>query len=584
MKKNLWIAVLLVAAFALAAMTGCVNALKEEVDTETYEEYVLDKGFNAWAGQVYQSGWAIGGIVFQGKGDALTVAKDLGYDLEMFQKARYLEIEMPDETYPRSGVDIIWGGEDATGSATGGGGMWNQQPIAGGSGDVDTTFAKKDGNKLRIDLTKALKNYSTYKAATTTKVKIVMQVNAPSYGNVEGLVKKATLLIPNTPPPYVSIKSLTLPGNKLRWTGELELVAKILPDNATNQTVNWAIVGWWADGKDPDIDAADFKLPNLDLSIPGSLDAYEAAKKDLFEKVNWKQEVYVTDNTVFPNTTAFRSVPGIIVAPGKDASVGKFKVRATVKQGEEVGGKTIDVVKNLTVSIVDPEKLFYKLSPTDTTTNTIYWNAVDNGNVSGGTMELFKKSGDLEHTGYTIKFAPGGQYGNSMHYVEVNFTGDDSLSKFKGLKCHYEGKSGDGKKLNGKSVRLKAMVTKPPRTYNPGPFISTVSFPNDYKGFEYVEGGATKYKEYEATLDFEFFKDNSTADGKSGIFSGGVGADLSNATLFGSEGKENAGRFITKDEEDNDINLKTAKKIYFWILPWAEGNTEFTITDIEFYK
>jgi len=73
-----------------------VNPLVVEEDTDTYEEYVLDKGYNAWAGQVYQSGWAIGGIVFQGKGDALTVAKDLGYDIEAFQKARYLEIEMPE--------------------------------------------------------------------------------------------------------------------------------------------------------------------------------------------------------------------------------------------------------------------------------------------------------------------------------------------------------------------------------------------------------------------------------------------------------------------------------------------------------
>jgi len=160
LKKNSWIAALLLALSLTAFLfTGCVNPLKVEEDTETYEEYPLDKGYNAWAGQVYQKGWATGGIKFQGKGDAIVIAKDLGYDIEMFQKATKLKIEMPDASYPRSGVDIIWGGEDESGDSTKGGGMWNQQPIAGGSGDVDATFAKKDGNVLIIDLTKALKNY-----------------------------------------------------------------------------------------------------------------------------------------------------------------------------------------------------------------------------------------------------------------------------------------------------------------------------------------------------------------------------------------------------------------------------------------
>jgi hypothetical protein len=45
---------------------------------------------------------------------------------------------------------------------------------------------------------------------------------------------------------------------------------------------------------------------------------------------------------------------------------------------------------------------------------------------------------------------------------------------------------------------------------------------------------------------------------------------------------ENAGRFITQNEESEDVNLKNANKIYIWFLPWGGVGTEFTISDINF--
>jgi hypothetical protein len=181
--------------------------LPPDLGEDEYIEYPLDKGYNVWAGQVYQKGWAIGGIKFEGTDWASPespqserIAEDVGYDIEMFQKATKLAILMPNASYPRSGVDIVWGGEDASGDPENAGGVWSQRPIASGDGEIDTDIAEKYGNVLIIDLTKALPNYNIYKSKTTVKVKIILQVNAPSYGNVEGLVRKASLLIPKTPP------------------------------------------------------------------------------------------------------------------------------------------------------------------------------------------------------------------------------------------------------------------------------------------------------------------------------------------------------------------------------------------------
>jgi hypothetical protein len=566
LKKNSWIIALLL-AFALAAfiIVGCVPAIEVEEDNEVYEEYPLDKGYNAWAGQVYQKGWATGGIKFQGKGDAIVIAKDLGYDIEMFQKATKLKIEMPDASYPRSGVDIIWGGEDENGDSGKAGGMWNQQPIAGGSGDIDTTFAKKDGNVLIIDLTKALKNYSAYTKAA--KLKIVMQVNAPSYGDVEGLVKKAYLMIPATPPPFVSVEDLALEKKEMLWTNELELVGKITPDNATNQQVTWAIRSFTPTGG-------------------STINASNSAIKD---NVWWVQEEYIKDDTVWPNIKAFRDVIGTIYIPAEKSGV--IEIQAIIKNGVEDDGKPYDYptkLKNgviasgdgakLTINVKDPQTFAYKLN--GVAYGTVRYGAVDNGGVSGGTMDIITKDktpiavtpakpGEGNATGYTsyeILYSPkGGQYGNSAHYIEITFP-SGNLNSYKKLKCHYTSENCD---LTGKSVRMKAMTTKPDRTYNPGPYVATISFSEG----SFAAGSNGK----DTDLTFEFYKDNAVnADGQTreGIYAKGKGADLSDSRTDAV----NAGRFVDK----NDKDVRTAPKIYIWFLPWGDVGTKFTISDIEF--
>jgi len=570
LKKNSWIIALLVALSITAFLfTGCVSPLKVEEDNETYEEYPLDKGYNAWAGQVYQKGWAIGGIKFQGKGDAIVIAKDLGYDIDMFQRATKLKIEMPDASYPRSGVDIIWGGEDANGDSGKAGGMWNQQPIAGGSGDIDTTFAKKDGNVLIIDLQKALKNYSAYTKAA--KLKIVMQVNAPSYGDVEGLVQKAFLMIPNTPPPFKPIKGLTLVKTEMYWTNDFVLNPKFDPEDASEQAIIWAIKSFRPAGG-----GALMTLPSLDLTDPknddpsgpdyanSSLGKYETAKKALLAKVNWKQEEYIYNETVWPNQYALRDVYGTIAVPvNSGAVVGEVTLTAIVKNGIVTDGKAANFKKDLKFTIKNPPDFYYKLNGVEY--STIQYGAVDNGSTSGGEFVLEAAGDDGKIRGYTATYGDkSGQYGNSAHYIEINFPAGKNLNSYKEFTCHYKSENCN---LTGKSIRLKAMTKKPPRTYNPGPYIATTSFP-----------GNGDFKEVDIT--FEFYKDNSlNADGKTqgGIFGQGQGADLTKITS-----EENASRFVTKDKDDNDVDVRTASTIYIWILPWGESSTKFTISDINF--
>jgi hypothetical protein len=180
-----------------------VLRLPSDLGEEEYIEYPLNKGYNVWGGQVYQKGWAIGGIRFEGLDwaspeapQSYRPAEDVGYDIEMFRKATKLAILMPNASYPKSDVDIIWGGEDINDDPVE---LWSQRQIFHNGDVLDADVAEKYGNVLIIDLTKAFNNYDIYRSETTVKLKIVLQVNAPSYGHVEGLVRKASLLIPKTP-------------------------------------------------------------------------------------------------------------------------------------------------------------------------------------------------------------------------------------------------------------------------------------------------------------------------------------------------------------------------------------------------
>jgi hypothetical protein len=582
LKKNSWIAALILALSLTAFLfSGCVSPLKVEEDTETYDEYPLDKGYNAWAGQKYQKGWAIGGIKFQGKGDAIVIAKDVGYDIEMFQKATKLKIEMPDASYPRSGVDIIWGGEDESGDSGKGGGMWNQQPIAGGSGDLDPMFAKKDGNVLIIDLTKALKNYSAYTKAA--KLKIVMQVNAPSYGDVEGLVQKAYLMIPNTPPPFVGIKKdgVSLKDTTMYYTTPgFPLEAKINPDNATNQTVIWQLQGWAPtknalfptislekiDLTDPNNDA----LPGTDEYENSSLGKYEAKQKLLFEKVRWLQEKYTIDDTLDPPKIGLKNVPNMLIAPSAALSNGTVFLKAIVKEAQKQGNASVDYETILTLNIETPLPFKWKFFAANGTPltpaegSTIYYGAVDNNNVSGGKLVGVKKNtADTFYSGYTITL--GGGYGNSHHYIEVDLEalGAGKFSDYDRIECKYKAGDGDSN-LVGKTVRLRASKEIPERNYWAGPFLSSVKYTAD-------DG-----KGEEADLIFKLFKDD-----------GDVYKD--HADTPSANGNMPNPQFYNNKLVPFGNDYKDARKLYIWIVPWCTEfkngkQTTFTITDIKFIK
>jgi hypothetical protein len=583
LKKNSWIIALLLALSLTAfIIVGCVPPVEVEEDTEVYEEYPLDKGYNAWAGQVYQKGWAIGGIKFQGKGDKLETAKDLGYDIEMFQKATKLKIEMPDASYPRSGVDIIWGGEDESGDSTKGGGMWNQQNIAGGSGDLIATYAKKDGNILIIDLTTALKNYSNYTKAA--KLKIVMQVNAPSYGDVEGLVKNAYLMIPATPPAPKSISSVTYPSTDIFYTTTgFPLEVEIKPADATNQKVDWAITKWVRgtvaqgnpDGATPLTIDLSAPLTNPDAS--NGLSNFAYTKKLLLEKVNWLQEEYVIDDSVYPAETSLRNVLGILTAPDKNKSIGEVSIRVVIKDGyyDKKTGNFSDYTNTRIFKIIEPPQFFYKLSSTDTTTYTRNYGAVDNlGIAKGGKMEVVGADGKPvsdKGSAYKSTFGPGGSYANSSHYFEVKLGAGKKLESYSKVKFKLKS---DDFKLHGKSVRMKAMETPPPnKGYAPGAYVATTMFTSE----DNPDADGWWSIEFDLGVDKV---DKADGNDKVGIFREGVGvADA----LYkpGTDSTTDDGKARIENARRYDL-LKDKETIYVWFLPWCDEKMSFIISGVEF--
>ena len=470
----------------------------------------------------------------------------------MFQKATKLKIEMPDASYPRSGVDIIWGGEDASGDSTKGGGMWNQQPIAGGSGDVDTTFAKKDGNVLIIDLTKALKNYSTYTKGA--KLKIIMQVNAPSYGDVEGLVQKAFLMIPNTPPPFVNVDSIgDLDPKTMYWTNELVLNAKVSGEkgkDATNTQILWQIKSFRPTG------GALVALPNLDLSDPASVAAYNTKLAALKAIVWWAQEEYIIDDSVTPVYKGLKDVVGTIAAPGE--TPGTVTVVATIKNAVEgKDGKPSDFAKEKTFTITDPLQFNYKLGASNA--STVYYQMMDNNGISGSKMKLINGTDTTGYTGLIIDFVAA--YGNSYYYIMVDF-GSKTIMDYTGIKFKYTGIGEDGGEAkndyNNKNIRIKASHKRPKAgKYNlPDYYVSI-----DQENTGDVSGGTvdtdgnilTDGTIVDIDIPFFTFPDSAAASLKSDI----------NAT------KANA-------------DFTSANKVYFCINPWG-GPMKFKITDIEIY-
>jgi hypothetical protein len=231
--KKIWLVLL---AFVLVfGMISCSDGGGggKKPPPPTGELTRVDLGdYNTWGGQpAKQSGWATTG--FQWKDDSITpnawkTVDDKGYNLEDFQKAVYLVLEVA-EGQPSGGVQLIWGGNDATTAegVTDGVGGWNQHAnniFTDSGAAVGSMGATQDGNTIKIELSRALKDYSKYIAETTTALRLII-----AYYTGDGLevlgITAAYLLVsedepeppPPPPPPLeapVKLKDATYLGNE----------------------------------------------------------------------------------------------------------------------------------------------------------------------------------------------------------------------------------------------------------------------------------------------------------------------------------------------------------------------------------
>jgi len=558
-KKNLWVAALLTALALTAFSIGCIEPLAESGDTGTYREVEI-KEFNAWGGNaLFQAGWGTDGAKWDsGKKEV----KSIGLSIDDLQAAKYLVVEVNDG-FPKNNFETIWDGWDADGNKTGDWAQFSQ--VTSAAGELNPGMGTREGNILKLEMAKIIKDYSLFRNKSTVAITLLIQ----HWGNggTAACIKSAKLLVSDEPVPSVGVGNVFLMSNEMYWTNDFVLEAEVVPADATNQSVTWAIESWTPAGG-----GTTLSLPKLDLNDSASVTAYEAAKKVLLEKINWKQEIYVIDNGVIPNTTAYRNIPGVISVPLVNgvgtASLGTVRLTAIVKNGRVVGENFSDYTKSgLTFTIKDPPLFVFKVGGVDQ--KTIWYGAVDNkgGGASGGKMEVTPTAGvtPAEGTSFTSTFGPGGGYANSRHYVEVNLGAGKKLSDFSKVTLHYKGEDEtkkDGGDLAGKSIRLRASATKPDAgsDYNFGAYISTTSFPGGY-----ANG-------WDTDIEFVLFEDNalnSDGDTKNGIYRKGVGADL---RLAATDEGNAASYELVKDESI----------VYIWILPWNGGKTTFTISDVKF--
>jgi hypothetical protein len=199
-KKNSWIVALLIALAFSAFLIGCIDPLEVREDTDTYTEFELT-GFNAFGGnKENQQGWATDGVIKVGSDGTGSFTGDIGLTVEKLQNARYLVVEMNDG-FPKNNFETIWGCYDASG-ATIGGNDWNQfSSITSSSGTLNAGMGTQDGNIFKMEMSKILKSYPTFRDPKATSIFLLIQ----HWGNggTAACIKSAKLMIPDKvePPP-----------------------------------------------------------------------------------------------------------------------------------------------------------------------------------------------------------------------------------------------------------------------------------------------------------------------------------------------------------------------------------------------
>jgi len=330
-KKNSWIVALLLALSLTVFFISCVDPLAEDEEEETYTEVALGK-FNQWGGlKASQAGWAVAGIV----SNEGIVAKDLGYKLEDFQKARYLVVTT--STDNPGGVDLIWASADEDGN------------------DIGPNWMKKDGvqnapigsfdkatKELKIDLKKGITD-KNFRAATTKKVKILLQ-----HPDMEGWVVGAKLLIPEDKFVPVTNVTLNVIGAK-NVPANLGAGVKVFPDVASVTDVKWSFISFLPDGL-TDIDANWIDAPESDDTA-----AITTWKTNYAEFITETRTITAAkteyDYSFLPPvkvdlTTAVTAT--VTTDSIKPKAKGKLKVRATVVKG---GKDEKDFTKDFTIAV-----------------------------------------------------------------------------------------------------------------------------------------------------------------------------------------------------------------------------------------
>jgi len=204
-------------------------------EEETFTDVQLGTDYNYFGGQAEnQAGWAT-----DGHNEA---TKKLGLKLEDFQAAKYLVLELKSGGI-QGGISIIWGGygenkaEESLGLSNAG---WMSQQIVANDGTPDPAKgAVLSGNKLKIELPKALIRYDGFTSPVITEVKIVIAY----YQGIANLIDKAYLQISSVPIPFVPVTSIVVnaPSNPV-LNNDIKLTATITPSDASVQQIAWQIV------------------------------------------------------------------------------------------------------------------------------------------------------------------------------------------------------------------------------------------------------------------------------------------------------------------------------------------------------
>jgi hypothetical protein len=194
--KSKWLIALAVmlAAFGFG-LVGCGGGGGDLDDEDNYTKVVLGVAmddFNTWGGTLNkddktkssQLGWATDGFTWDDDAEdpkvVNYVAEKKGYNLDDFQKAKYLVLMMNGSM--SGGLHLIWGGcvgegteidEEAT-EALGG---WNDASVTSSTGQAGASYGStfKDG-KLTIELAQAFKakNYAGYVSEDATAVRLLL--------------------------------------------------------------------------------------------------------------------------------------------------------------------------------------------------------------------------------------------------------------------------------------------------------------------------------------------------------------------------------------------------------------------------